>query len=533
MVQVWVDNTSVEVDEGRSILTAARQLGIDVPAMCCHDGHPSNNSCMCCLVRVDSAADLVPSCATTVREGMRVESETEEIRELRRTGIELLLADHAGDCHAPCENTCPARMDVPDMLRHVVEGDYPAAIATVKRDIALPAILGRICPEVCENACRRGQHDSPAAICKLKQFVADRDLASVSPYRPPITPSTGKRVAIVGGGPTGLTAAYHLSQQGHQCTLIEQCERLGGRLQDEFLPDDLPSEVLQNEAEAALALGSVKQLDTRIGDGTALDDLAGEFDAVLLATGRCDMAWTTEVDVRATTSGIRIDAQTRMTSRAGVFAAGNAVRPYKLVVQSVAEGKLAAECIDAWLRGKPVPDRRHRFETRLARLTTGELCDFCEGAAITPRMDDRMLVQDLTDEQARREAARCLNCDCAALDTCRLHHYANMYHCDAQRFRNGGRRFEGRITGDGVVLELGKCILCGVCVQIASETEDALGLALFGRSIDTRIGPPPGVTLDCAFGSAARRCADACPTGAITIEHEDVNIVLTEGDSDT
>jgi ferredoxin len=517
MVKISIDNTSVTADEGQSILTAIRQLGIDVPAMCCQDGKAPNTSCMCCLVRVDGAAGVVPSCATKVREGMRVESETDEIHELRRTGIELLLADHAGDCHAPCENTCPARMDVPDMLRHVAEGDHRAAIETVKRDIALPAILGRVCPEVCENACRRGQHDSPAAICKLKQFVADRDLASTSPYRPPVAAPTGKQVVIVGGGPTGLTAAYHLSQRGYHCVLIEQHEQLGGRLRDEFSADVLPRDVLQSEAETALALGAERRLGVQLGSQLSLDDLAGKFDAVLLATGRGDIAWIKDSNIGTTTSGARVDARTRMTSRDGVFAAGNVVRPYKLVVQSVAEGKLVAQCIDAWLRGVTLPDRRHKFETRLARLTAGELCDFCEGYPETPGLDRGIPTEDLSDEQARREAERCLNCDCEALDSCLLHHYAAMYHCDAQRFRGSERRFEGRIVGDRVVLELGKCILCGICVQMAREAEDAVGLALLGRSMKTRIGPPPGVTLDQALGSAARRCAKACPTGAITL----------------
>ena len=517
MVRITIDNTNVEVDEGRSILDAARKLGIDIPAMCCQEGNAANNSCMCCLVRVDNAAGVVPACATPAREGMQVESESEALRELRRTGIELLLADHAGDCHAPCENTCPAHMDVPDMLRHVAEGDYRGAIETVKRDIALPAILGRVCPEVCENACRRGQHDSPAAICKIKQFVADHDLASGTPYRPTLAPSTGKRVAIVGGGATGLTAAYHLSQQGHRCTLIEQHEQLGGRLSEEYSPAELPRDVLREEAESALSLGSDMRLGKRLGAQVSLDELTSEFDAVLLATGRHELEELVEAGVRTTTSGIRVDAQSRMTSRAGVFAAGNAVRPYKLIVQSVAEGKLAAQCIDAWLCGRAIPDRRHKFETRLAKLTAGELCDFCEGSPNTLRLDDRLRVEDLTDEQARQEANRCLNCDCPALDSCALHHYAAMYQCDAHRFRGSERRFEGRIEGENVLLEPGKCILCGICVQLACAADDAVGLAFLGRSMETRIGPPPGVTLDQALGSAARSCAEACPTGAITL----------------
>jgi len=203
---------------------------------------------------------------------------------------------------------------------------------------------------------------------------------------------------------------------------------------------------------------------------------------------------------------------------AGVFAAGNAVRPYKLVVQSVAEGKLAAECIDAWLRGLAMPDRRHSFETRLARLTSGELCDFCSGYPTTPRISDPMRADELTEDQVRLEAGRCLECGCAALDTCRLHHYAALYRCDARRFHGSGRRYEGRNAADGVALEPGKCILCGICVQLTRAASDAKGLALLGRSIETRVGPPPGVSLTQALGTAAQACAEACPTGAIALK---------------
>ena len=213
MVRLWIDDVAVEVPDGATVLEAAAPLGLDIPALCNHPDFPPNTSCMCCLVRVDGDGPRAVV-RDEVREGMHVESETAAVRELRRTGLELLLGDHAGDCHAPCENTCPARMDIPDMLRHVVDGDYAAAIAVVKQDIALPAMLGRVCPEVCETACRRGAHDSPASICRIKRFVADRDLSTDSPYRPPIAPPTGRRVAIVGGGPTGLTAAYHLALAG-------------------------------------------------------------------------------------------------------------------------------------------------------------------------------------------------------------------------------------------------------------------------------------------------------------------------------
>ena len=292
MVQLWIDNVKVEVDAGTSVLEATRQLGIDVPAMCALADHSPNTSCMCCLVRIDGGTNFVPSCATKVREGMRVESESREVHALRRTGIELLLADHAGDCHAPCQNTCPAKMDIPNMLRLVADGDYAAALATVKRDIALPAILGRVCPEVCEQACRRGQHDSPAAICKIKRFVADRDLESAEPYRPHLAPDSGKRVAVIGAGPTGLTAVYHLRQYGHRCTLIDAADGPGGRLKSEFR-DALPADVLNAESQAVLSLG----VECRFGkavtaDASIFGQLDEDFDAILLATGREGPAWS-------------------------------------------------------------------------------------------------------------------------------------------------------------------------------------------------------------------------------------------------
>lgn len=517
MITVTIDGGEVQVPAGASVLDAARAMGLDIPALCKHADHPPNTSCMCCLVKVDGAATPAPSCATMVRDGMQIESETDEIRALRRTGLELLLGDHAGDCKAPCENTCPARMDIPDMLRHVVDGDYRAALEVVKQDIALPAILGRVCPEVCENACRRGQHDSPAAICKIKRFVADHDLASLAPYRPPVAPATGLRVAVVGGGPTGLTAAYHLALRGHACTIIERRAQLGGRLHDEFSAVELPREVLAAEVDAVLSVGIKTRTDAPVQSTAELDALADEFDAVLLTTGRNDRSWLDAVGVAAAASGAKVDPGTRLTNRAGIFAAGNVVRPYKLVVQSVAEGKLAAECIDCRLTGRPLPDRRRAFESRLARMTAGELCDFCEGAPVGPRADASQLVGDVSDEVVQREASRCLHCDCEALEHCLLHHYAELYDCDARRFAGPGQHYRGRIEGRGVRLETGKCIACGICVQIAAAAPDAAGLAVCDRSTAIRVAPPAGLTLDAALGSSARECAEACPTGAITV----------------
>ena len=516
MVRIWIDDQIVETSAGTSVLTAARSAGVDIPALCHREGSKPNSSCLCCLVRVDGASNLVPACATTVRDGMRVVSEAPEVRENRRTALELLLADHAGDCHAPCHHTCPARMDIPNMLRHVADGDYRAAIAVVKEDIALPAVLGRVCPEVCEHACRRGKYDSPAAICRIKQFVADQDLATESPYQPPSATYTGKRVAVVGGGPAGLTAVYHLTRRGHQCTLIEQRQLLGGRLRDDFSKDELPTDVLEREIEVVLSRRTVKVMGIQAGEHLLLGELTRAFDAVLLATGRGDNAWLTECGVQLTNSGIAVDTVTRMTSQAGVFAAGNAVRQYKLVVQSVAEGKLAADCVDVWLRDEPFPVRHKHFDTRLGRLSSEELCEFCKDFPTIPRLAISPDERPATDAQFRQEAMRCLHCDCPALENCQLHHYAALYDCNARRFQGEGRRYEGKIIDGSIALEPGKCILCGICIDITRNTSDAVGLAFLGRSTQSRIGPPDGCTLSEALGSAVQSVIKACPTGAFT-----------------
>jgi ferredoxin len=177
MPTLKIDNREVTVPEGSSVLDAARSLGIDVPALCQYEGCTPNTSCLCCIVRVNCGKRLVPSCGTKAAEGMSVESETPDIRAARKTALELLLADHAGDCRAPCQNVCPARMDIPTMIRQINDGALHEALLTVKQHIALPAVLGRICPELCEKGCRRGQIDSPVSICRLKRYVADVDLA--------------------------------------------------------------------------------------------------------------------------------------------------------------------------------------------------------------------------------------------------------------------------------------------------------------------------------------------------------------------
>ncbi|HJN14525.1 MAG TPA: FAD-dependent oxidoreductase, partial [Armatimonadota bacterium] len=247
MPTLTIDGQAVEVDGGATVLDAASKLGINIPTLCHREGLQAETSCLVCVVKVDGRDRLLPSCATVAVEGMRVESESDEVRAARRTALELLLGDHLGDCLGPCHTVCPAQMDIPAMIRLIAAGKLDEAVAVVKERIPLPAVLGRICPEICERGCRRKDVDSPVAIRLLKQRVGDHDIASADPHVPECRPSTGKRVAIIGAGPAGLSAAYYLARDGHACTIIDEREQPGGMLRYGVLEVELPHGVIDAE----------------------------------------------------------------------------------------------------------------------------------------------------------------------------------------------------------------------------------------------------------------------------------------------
>ncbi|MDZ7371301.1 MAG: 2Fe-2S iron-sulfur cluster-binding protein, partial [candidate division KSB1 bacterium] len=175
-VQLTINGRMVSVPPGTSVFTAAEAAGFAIPALCRLEGFPPNTSCMVCMVEERTSGKLLPSCSAPAENGMVIETDNERVRDFRRSALELLLSEHVGDCTAPCQRSCPAQMNIPLMIRQIQNRDWRAAIATVKAEIALPAVLGRICPAPCENACTRRIKDGAVSICLLKRIVADLDL---------------------------------------------------------------------------------------------------------------------------------------------------------------------------------------------------------------------------------------------------------------------------------------------------------------------------------------------------------------------
>ncbi len=521
MPKLRIDNREVCVEPGHTILDAARKLGIDIPTLCFRQGHEPNASCMVCLVKLKGQHHLVPACATRAEDGMQVESETPEVHEARRRSLELLLGDHLGDCEAPCQSACPAHMDIPRMIRQIAAGRLREAIATVKADIPLPAVLGRICPAPCEKACRRAAADEAVSICLLKRYAADADLASAEPYLPDRRSENGKRVGIVGAGPAGLSAAYYLLQEGYSCTLLDEHDLPGGMLRYGVDEAKLPREVLDAEIEIVRRLGAEFQLGARVGAGPSLADLQPDFDALLIAAGQVGADQVAALELEASSAGIRIDRNTYQTSSAGVFAAGDAVRARRLAVWAVADGKGAAAAIDQYLTGREVTGRARPFTTRIGRLEEDEIQTLLAGASRAGRV--RPAEEGgagFARAEAAAEAFRCLHCDCRKAGDCKLRTYAFAYAARPSHYKGQRRRFEQYREHPEVIHEPGKCISCGLCVQIAAKAGEPLGLTFIGRGFDIRVAVPFGRSLAEALGKAAAECVAACPTGALAFKAE-------------
>lgn len=512
MPKLTIDNREIDVPPGTTLLGAAARLGIEIPTLCFLEGREPSTSCLACVVQVGDDRRLVPACATAAAEGMVVRSETPEVHQARRTALELLLSDHVGDCLAPCWFGCPAQMDIPQMLRQIAAGDLRGAIATVKADIALPAVLGRVCPAPCEKTCRRAGLDGTVAICQLKRYVADVDLATANPYLPVCKPTSGRRVAIVGGGPTGLAAAYYLARLGHACTLLDDREMLGGRLQEESARGTLPADVLAAEIAQIARLPIDVCLGACVGTDVPFAELTRDFDAVLLACGAGAVGQAASWGVKAGPHGIEVGHKTYHTGIGNIFASGTAIRGRGMVVRSVADGKEAAGAIDRFLVDCRISAAEPPLNSRIGKMDAEELRQFAVLSSTEPR---REVPLDVPATEAARQAARCLHCDCRKLASCKLRKYAAQYGADPRRYKAERRRFVQDTAHAEVVFEPGKCIDCGLCIQIAAEEGGALGLSFVGRGFNVRVGVPLDGSLAEALGRAAGCCVAACPTAAL------------------
>ncbi len=285
-MELFIDDQRIEVPEGLTILQAARLHGIYIPTLCFEERlSESPRPCGLCLVEVEGEPNPVRACVTPVSPGMKVKTQTKAVKEIRKKRLEELVAKHYGDCRAPCTAACPGGINVQGYIAHIARGEFLSALKLIKEKNPLPLSVGRVCPRFCEPRCRRALVDQPIAINDLKRFVADWALIHGEP-EPEKMPPTGKRVAIIGAGPAGLSASYYLTLFGHEVTIFEAEEEAGGLLRFAIPNFKLPKDVLAREVQGIVNLGVHLKFGKRWGRDFNLESLLEDgFEAVFIGVG--------------------------------------------------------------------------------------------------------------------------------------------------------------------------------------------------------------------------------------------------------
>jgi formate dehydrogenase beta subunit len=429
-ITLTIDGKSISVEKGGTVLQAAQSAGIYIPTLCYHPDLPPYGGCRLCIVEIEKMRGLPTACTTPTTDGMKVTTNSEQLKELRRAFLQLILSEHPNACltcqrrercgpydiclrnvavnercvncpankhcelqqvtdyigieeisvpykykqlpvdfareplirrdynlcilcgrcvqmcadvrgigvysfikrgydtvvgtafdkplqesgcrfcgacvevcptgalmdsaaaykpdcdwqevAVPCQHACPAGINVPLYVYLIGQGKYQESLAIVREKVPFPGVLGRVCFHPCEEACRRGTLNEPISIKSLKRFVADRDAGFWKHYSRKLPP-TGKKVAIVGAGPAGLTAGYYLAKQGHTVTVFEALPVAGGMMRVGIPDYRLPSEVLEGEIEIIKEAGIEIKFNTRVESVDSLFEQG--YEAVFLAPG--------------------------------------------------------------------------------------------------------------------------------------------------------------------------------------------------------------------------------------------------------
>lgn len=498
MIQIKIDNIELTVPVDITILKAAERIGISIPVMCHNDSIPNHASCMVCSVKNNLTGNFIPACESKVQQGMDLSCNTQEVFEFRKNALELLLSDHTGDCEAPCRVGCPAFMDIPKMNRLIAQGKDAEALAIVKEEIALPLILGYICSAPCEGACRRKQVENAVSICQLKKFVALEN----EDYFPVKETRKNKKIAIIGAGIAGLTAAYHVLRYGYDCVVFDKNHEAGGSLLS-VSEDELPKSILEKEIEILQKYGA----EFCLNSVASAIKLKNEYDAVILASG-----------TEGKEEGIEMDPELYTTNYPNIFACGSVISPVKMAVKVLAQGKAAALYAHTFLTGNPVLKQQKTFNSRFGKLTQPEIEEYVKESKAADRMVPlRGGLPGFTKEEAIAEAARCMHCDCRKSASCILRLLSDKYQADQRKYKPEERKQVRKyFKRDVLVYEPEKCIKCGLCVETVKKNDELVGLTYIRRGFDMHISVPFDQTLDSAIEKAAFQCIQNCPTGALS-----------------
>ena len=670
MINLTINGKQITAPEGSTILEAARLNDIYIPTLCYDKAVEVYGACGLCVVEAEGIPKLLRSCSAKAADGMVINTESERVVQSRKVAMELLMSAHDGDCVAPCQLNCPAHTDCQGYVGLIANGEYDAALKLIKNKIPLPASIGRVCPHPCEKACRRKNVEEPINIAQLKAFAADMDLKSDS-YTPEVKAATGKKVAIIGGGPAGLTAAYYLAIMGHSVTVYDMMEKMGGMLRYGIPQYRLPKEVLDKEIAIIEKTGVKLVNNVKLGKDFTVKSLKDENDAMIVAVG----AWKSSsmrtpgeelegvyggidflrgvikgnapeigekvaicgggntamdacrtavrlgakevyvvyrrtraempadeleieeaeeegviykfltnplsfngedgkvksitlqvmelgepdasgrrrpVPVEGKTEEIAVDSvilaigqklvqedvsELKLNERGnieadpdffttdidGVFAIGDATnRGASIAIEAIGEADRCAKAVDAYLNGQALDTRVPYISKR--DESTIDYSDRKKESRITPKVlpaDVRNKNFDevslgFTEEEAKAEANRCLECGCREYYKCKLLGVAQLYDINPDRFKGEMPQKYTRDENAFIERNTSKCILCGLCVRSCREIMDLHSIGLLGRGFKTDVSPAFNLPLDQTNCTNCGLCVNLCPTGALT-----------------
>ena len=311
---------------------------------------------------------------------------------------------------SPCTATCPLHCNAQGYVALISQGKFKEALELVREKLPFPGILAYACAHPCERECKRIEEDRPISICHLKRFLVDHVEEPEFEFTPP--EEKGKKIAIVGAGPSGLTAAYDLRKMGYRVTLFESKNELGGLLTHGFPSYRLPRQVVEKDLSVIDKMGIEVKCNTQVGKDVSPETLTESYDAVFIAGGITGVESFTRAfkGLKKTRRGtIQVNPVSLETDVKGIFAGGDMVTGPGTIVESMAHGRKAAISIDRYLRGEDLLQGREAEGTQISPFRSLLPSSNRMEREVLPDMV-KPLVASITAEEAMEEAKRCLNC---------------------------------------------------------------------------------------------------------------------------
>ncbi|MEI6205795.1 MAG: pyridine nucleotide-disulfide oxidoreductase/dicluster-binding protein [Desulfuromonadales bacterium] len=369
-----------------------------------------------------------------------------------------------------CTATCPLHVDARLFVKEMGRGDREAAFKVLAKSMPFPGILARICDHPCERKCKRGEVEEPVAIALLERNCVEQ---ATGKARIQLLPRRGQKIAVIGSGPAGLTAAWDLLKKGFGVTVFEHADRLGGSLRE--LPECiLPREVLDRELAVLEELKADIRVDEVI-DATAFENISREYDAIFIDRERVEGY---ELPIKRSSGGeISVDAATGATECEGVFAGGGTRRhgAYSPVNETL-QGRKGALSIERFIQKAQMGAGRVNDGPFTTRLFTN-----ISGIASVPRVRPADTAIGYSDGEALAEAKRCIQCEClecvkACLYLERYEGYPKKY---ARQVFNNERVILGAAHTKNQFVN--SCSTCGLCEVVCPNNFNMGDLCLQAR----------------------------------------------------